>query len=396
MVQKPGTGKLTSHIFYRKVGKGKKTIVLVGNTSWGMYNFRKNTVEEIAGKGFEVVIMAPEDDHTAKLQSLPVTFIPLKHMRGSGTNPLTDLLLFFELRAHYRRIRPDIIFHYTVKPNIYGTLAAHFSNVYNIAFTTGLGYAFMSHTPVTWLIKKLYRLSVRYADQVWFLNRDDLADFKRLGILRENSYCIVNGEGIDTAFYSPAPNEYTREETTFLLPARMLLEKGVMDFVQAVEILKGKGLPVRAVLAGRIAPGSPGAISLADLDGWTEKGIAEYSGSVADIRPLIRQCDCVVLPSYYREGIPRTLLEAGAMERAAITTDTAGCRDVIRHGYNGLLCQPRNPADLARQMEAFIRLPREEKKRMAQNARAKILDVYDQAIINRHYLDVIDSVLSKS
>ncbi|GAA4447553.1 glycosyltransferase family 4 protein [Ravibacter arvi] len=370
----------------------EKTLVFVGNTSWGMYNFREKTLRKLKESGYRVVVLAPEDHFSERLRQIPVEFIPLGYLKGSGTNPLTDYQLYRELKAHYESLKPEIVFHYTVKPNIYGSLAARALKIRNVAFVTGLGYAFMRRNLVAWLIRRMYNISLRKADQVWFLNQDDIADFKKEGIRAGNKTVIVNGEGIDTRFFAPAPVTYQVPVTRFLMAARMLGSKGVSEFVAAIGTLKKENFNVKGVLLGPVDGDNKDAISRADLENWENEGAITYLGETTDVRSFIADAHCVVLPSY-REGIPRVLLEAGAMERPCITTRVPGCKEVITHGFNGFLCEPQDSADLARQMIAFIRLTEAQKLEMAQNARKNILARFDQPRVDRHYLDAIGELL---
>jgi glycosyltransferase involved in cell wall biosynthesis len=265
-------------------------------------------------------------------------------LQRTGVNPLKDFCSLYFLYRLIKRINPDYVLGYTVKPVIYGTLAAWFARVPNrFALITGLGYAFTGEPTgprrlLRRFIQNLYRFSLSCADKVFFQNPDDELLFRELGLLKSSvPSCIVNGSGVDVSEYqvSPLPSQ-----PVFLLIARLLGDKGVREYAAAAMQVRSRYPSARFLLVGWIDD-NPDAISQLELDAWVESGVIEYLGKLSDVRPAINQSSIYVLPSY-REGTPRTVLEAMAMGRAIITTDAPGCRETVVDGDNGFLVPVRN------------------------------------------------------
>ena len=289
------------------------------------------------------------------LQSIGVTAIDVP-LNRSSLNPLGDFQLCWTLRRLFEKLRPDVVFSYTIKPVIYGTFAASLCRVPRIAsMVTGLGYCFLGETIKQRLVgcvaKLLYRAALRRNHVVIFQNRDDYDDLVKQGVLqRSKEFLIVNGSGVDLARFALA--EPLLSPPTFLLIARLYREKGVLEFVEAARKLKSKHPQARFLVAG--APDSnPSSFTLADIEGWVATGAIEYVGWLEDVRPWLRMTSVYVLPSY-REGTPRTVLEAMAMGRPIVTTDVPGCRETVVHGQNGFLVPSKDVDSLADAMERFV------------------------------------------
>ncbi|HTI09502.1 MAG TPA: glycosyltransferase family 4 protein [Puia sp.] len=374
----------------------KKSIAFVANTSWSIYKFRLYLIKQLIQQGFAIHVLAPRDQHTVLFEELPgLTYTELTKFRGKSLSPLHDWQLFRELRGHYRRIRPDLIFHYTIKANIYGTLAAARVQCPSVSVITGLGYAFAGSPLLQASVKTVYRRVLQKNAETWFLNSDDQDFFLQEKLVRPETAFLLPGEGVDTDLYAPSPYTTGKESVTFLLIARIIRHKGIYEFIQAAELLTQKGLAVQLQLLGFFDEGNPVAISPRQIEEWTRQYNITYLGHTDHVAGYIEQADCIVLPSY-REGMPLSLLEGASMCKALIATDTAGCREVIRDGVNGYLCRKKDGADLAEKMEKYYRLSPEEKRQMGIEGRKRILQHFTKEIITGIYLDKINRLSRQS
>jgi glycosyltransferase involved in cell wall biosynthesis len=373
-------------------------LLFVGNTAWSMYNFRKGILKYLLQNGFHVMVAAPEDEYAEKLEALGIEFIPLRKLEAKGMNPVREYFFYRELIKLYRDHQPALVFHYTIKPNIYGTMAAASLNIPSIAITTGLGYTFTHKGIASVAARMLYRYSLAKAREVWFLNEDDRQVFIDTRIIPSSKSFLLPGEGIDTEHFSPENGQpYAQDENIkplrFALIARMILDKGVAEFVEASRILRKKGLEFESVLIGFMDVLNPSSISKDQMDRWEKEGVVQYLGVTSDIIPFLAAADCVVLPSFYREGIPRTLLEGASMSKIVITTDNVGCREVVDDGITGFLCKVKDPEDLAHKMEHVLRLLPAQRHEMGQKGREKMIRTFDERIINNIYNSKIRLIL---
>lgn len=356
-------------------------VVFSGNTSWGMYNFRVGLIKKFKALGYEVCVVAPEDEYSARFEAEGIRFYPVKCLKRFSINPVHDFLLYREYVKIYQSLQPAFIFHYTIKPNIYGTLAARFCNIKCISITTGLGNAFSNKGILFYLARTLYRLSSLFALEVWFLNAGDREMFIKSNIIPGRKSFILPGEGIDTSLFTPSSIIPEKGVTTFLLFSRMQYDKGIQIFAEASRALLRKGYAVSALLLGQIEEDNPEAIPRATIELWEAEGIVKYLGSTPDVKAYIETADVVVLPTYYREGIPKVLLEAACMAKPIITTRTNGCVEVVDDDINGYLCEIKSVDDLAAKMEKFIQLPAAEKHQMGIAGRKKMEEEFDEKII---------------
>ena len=359
-------------------------------------NFRGKLLEAIANQGYEIHIMAPElgtfSDEYQQLQSLGYTVHDIP-MQRTGTNPLADLKLLKHLYQSIRRIQPDYVLSYTIKPVIYGTLASWLAKVpHRFALITGLGYAFQNvesgkRSLFQKMVHGLYAQALKHSDKVFFQNPDDLKLFQDMHLLEaEKPTVVVNGSGVNVQDFDVLPlpqNDAGVVKASFLLIARLLGDKGVREYAEAARIIKAKYPATEFHLVGWIDD-NPSAISKADLDEWIADGRLNYWGKLSDVRPAISQSSVYVLPSY-REGTPRTVLEAMAMGRAIITTDAPGCRETVQHGQNGYLVGVKSVDDLVQSMQYFIEDPKLIEY-MGQRSREIALNKYDVHQVNAHMM----------
>jgi glycosyltransferase involved in cell wall biosynthesis len=370
----------------------KPSIALVANTSWSIYKFRLYLIERLLKEGFHVFVLAPRDAYTSTFEHLEgVTYTPLLHLKGKTISPFSDLLLYRELLRHYQTLRPDLIFHYTIKANLFGSLAAARAGIPSISIITGLGYSFSDKGWLQSAVKLLYRRALPGNAEVWFLNEDDRHIFTREKLVSAEKTFLLPGEGVDTEEFFPMPYEPGKKEVTFLLIGRLIRHKGIYEFVQAAQLLQQQGLPVRCQLLGFFDEGNPVAISREQVAAWTNRNLVTYLGHTDRVASFIEQADCIVLPSY-REGLPLSLLEGGSMCKALIATDTAGCRAIVEDGINGWLCKAKDGADLAEKMTAYYHLSADAKKRMGLAARKTVLENYARDRVTLIYLEKINAL----
>lgn len=336
-----------------------------------MYNFRRSLFSALIRDGYRVTVVAPADDtFRPRLEAAGCAFVPVE-IQAKGINPYCDLKLCAALYLRLRKLRPDFCFFYTIKPNIYGCVAAALAGVKHIAVTTGLGYTFIARNRVAALARRLYKVAFRSAQQVWFLNEDDRDVFLKEKLVKKEKTFVLPGEGIDTEYFDGDRYPPGDASVSFLLVARMLWDKGVGEYVEAARLLKKKYPEVAFQLLGMAGADNPSAIPVQTIRSWADEGLVEYLGATPDVRPYMAAASCVVLPSY-REGIPVSLLEGSAMGKPLVTADTAGCRDTVDEGATGFICRVRDAESLAGAMEKIIRMPEGERLRMGLAGREKM------------------------
>lgn len=364
------------------------------NTSWNIVNFRAGLVRALTARGFEVVAASPPDAHAGRLGEIGCRHVPLA-MDNKGTNPVRDGALFLRYLDLMRRERPDVYLGWTVKPNVYGSLAARVLGIPSINNVSGLGTAFLQDGWLTRIVKLLYRVAFDGSACVFFQNRDDSDLFARARLVPPERVRLLPGSGIDLDRFTPAqPVERGEGEgPVFLLIARLLWDKGVGEFVEAARLVRLKVPAARFRLLGFLDVENRTAVPRSEVDGWVREGIVEYLGHTDDVRPHIADADCVVLPSY-REGTPRSLLEAAAMARPLVATDVAGCREVVDDGVNGWLCRVKDAADLADKLVRLAETSSERKQEMGRQSRLKMERAFDERIVIDAYLDAIERTLA--
>jgi len=332
-------------------------------------------------------MLAPYDNYSQKIIDAGFEFHDIE-MNAQGINPLEDLKTTYQFYTLFKKISPDVICQYTIKPNIYGSLMARLLNIKMINNIAGLGTLFIKENLVTKIAKILYKISQSKADRVFFQNRDDLALFTAEGIVKAEKCDVLPGSGVDTNRFKPHYKEKS-EKIRFLLIARMIWEKGIGEYVQAAREIKKTYPNVEFCLLGFLDVENPGAITKEEMDVWVNEGVINYLGVSDSVDEVIQSAECVVLPSYYREGTPKTLLESGSAGKPIITTDNVGCRDVVDDGINGYICEPRLWEDLAAKIEKFLALTDEERLEMGKRSREKMVREFDEKIVIDKYLELL-------
>lgn len=364
-------------------------VAIVLNTSWNIYNFRMNLIRSLQAAGHEIHTIAPIDDFTPQLVKAGCFHHPLK-MDSRGANPIKDLALIFELFSLYKKVKPDVILHYTIKPNVYGSLAASFLKIPVVNNVCGLGTVFLKNDILSAMAIFLYRISFRFPKKVFFQNPDDLKLFLAKKLVPINTVDLLPGSGIDLEKFKPMPFQ-RNQKFTFLLISRLITDKGVIEYIDAVRKLKSDGLDARFQILGAMDPDHKRGISKAIIHTWIDAGTIEYLGTTEDVRHFIRQADCVVLPSY-REGTPRTLLEAASLAKPIIATNVPGCTQVVENNVNGLLCKLKDSNDLADKMFTMAHLNSETLEKFGQNGRRKMEAEYNESIVINKYLSALTSL----
>lgn len=365
----------------------KKKIAIISNVSWNLYNFRLSLMKAMQNAGYEVIAIASYDQYSQKIIDAGFEYHSIK-LNSQGINPLQDMQTTMEFYKLLKNLSPDFICNYTIKPNIYASFVARVLNIKMINNIAGLGTLFIKQGPITSIAKVLYKASQAKADRVFFQNRDDFEFFTDAGIVKRSSCDVLPGSGVDMNRFRP--QEKSQSNTVrFLHISRMIWEKGIGEYVDAARIIKAKHPNVEFCLLGFLDVANPGAISREQMNEWVEEGVVNYLGISDDVDEVITTADCVVLPSYYREGTPKTLLESASSAKPIITTDNVGCRDVVDHGVNGYLCEPRSVEDLVEKLEMFLALSAEEKQEMGMKSREKVKNEFDEKIVIGKYLEVL-------
>ena len=372
-----------------------KTVMVVVNTSWNIYNFRLNLMKALRQDGFRVVALAPRDDYSIKLQEEGFEWIELP-FDNQSTNPLKELMQINSFYAVYKSVMPDILLHYTIKPNIYGTLAGKLLNIPSINNVSGLGTIFLNNGISSKVAKQLYRFSFKYAYRVFFQNDDDLNLFVKNGLVKSASTDRVPGSGIDVDKFKGSSSSIDESSpVVFLFVARLIREKGIEEYIDAIKMIKNMSFDKEIVfqIIGDLYPSNPSAIKEEELNSWIADDLIEYLGYQDDVQPFIEQASCIVLPSY-REGLSKSLLEASSMEKPIITTDVSGCRDVVVDGLNGYLCEVKNANSLKDKIVKMIHLTAKEREEMGKRGREKVINEFSDEKVIEKYLSSIHTILS--
>jgi glycosyltransferase involved in cell wall biosynthesis len=364
-------------------------ILITVNAAWNVLNFRRPIVAAMIADGHRVTVLAPHDDSVATLEGLGCKVLPLE-MSVKGLNPLQEVKLIARKRKVFRAERPDTIFSYTIKNNIFGALAARPLGIPFIPNVTGLGTAFLSGGFLQRIAEGLYRHAFRNLGVIFFQNEDDRDLFLERRLVTAQQARLLPGSGIDLTQFAATDYPPESDAPVFLMIARLLRDKGVIEYVEAARKVKAEHPRARFQLLGAVDAANRTAIDAATVKSWQEEGVIEYLGTADDVRPHITAAHCVVLPSY-REGAPRTLIEAAAMARPLIATDVPGCRAVVEDGVTGYLCKVRDGDDLAKSMNTFLALPHAEKAQMGLAGRAKMAAHFDQAIVVEAYRNALAS-----
>lgn len=372
-----------------------RKIVLATNAAWNIANFRGGLIRGLQADGWEVVAMAPRDDHVPRVEALGCRFVELP-MHGSGTNPREDMRLYRRFKVALAAERPAAFLGFTIKPNVWGSLAAQRLGIPVINNIAGLGTAFIRTNWLTGIARILYRWGLRRSHTVLFQNEDDRRYFVDSGLVDRARSARVPGSGVDLEKFSPAPMPVRApgEPLRLLFIGRLLRDKGLVELAQAARLLKAQGIQIDIDLLGFLEADNHSAIGRAELDRWQAEGLLRFVGSTDDVRPYIAAVDAVILPSY-REGVPRTLLEAAAMGRPLIASDAVGCRDAVDEGINGFIARTRDATDLALQIARFAALDTHARQAMGRAGRAKVEREFDERLVVDTYRGLLRAIAAR-
>lgn len=366
-------------------------ILLFANTEWYLYNFRLSLIRAIREAGAEVVLVSPPGPYGERLVEQGFRWRTLPMERRS-LNPLSELSTIHALTKIYREEKPDLVHHFTIKPVVYGSIAARLAGVpYRINAVTGLGHVFIDRGWLVSLIRPLVgvllKLSFNASNSLLILqNTDDRDLFLANSLVDPQHIRIIRGSGVNTTRFAPRARQPLGDgRIRILLATRLLWEKGIEEYVAAARILRQEGVHAQFLLGGSADPGNPAAVSARDIEGWVQEGIIEALGHVDDMAAAMDATDIVVLPSY-REGTPKVLLEAAASGLPIVTTDVPGCREVVENGINGLLVPPRNPVALAAAIRTLC-TDADMRHTMGSAGRAKMLAEFDERLVIRKTMD---------
>tara|TARA_B100001564_G_C20639263_1_gene671252 strand:- start:413 stop:1531 length:1119 start_codon:yes stop_codon:yes gene_type:complete len=364
-------------------------IIIALNSSWNIINFRSGLIKALIEEGYDVIAVAPEDKYSPLIQEMGCRYISIP-MKTQSKNIFSDIYLLLSYIRIFCKEKPHALLTYTIKPNIYGSLAARILRIPRISNISGLGAVFINPSFLTKFVKFLYKLALKNANVVFFQNTDDLTYFIKTKITITKQSRLIPGSGINIKNfrYSRLNKPKNIGDFSFLLISRMLWDKGIGEYINASKIVKSEFPNTKFYLLGPLDTNNPSGIPLSQITQWSEDEHINYLGASDQVSDLILLSDCVVLPSY-REGLPRSLLEGAAMGRPLISTDVAGCKETIKDGLNGLICKPKDPEDLANKMKMMIKLSHDERQAMGLEGRKKVEKEFDEKIVIENYLSAI-------
>ena len=370
-----------------------KRVVITSNTAWTIFNHRAGLIKTLQEAGYEVHTVAPESNFT-DIQNPGTVFHPVRNLERKGKNPFSDLLLIREYYKLYKAIQPEAVLGYTIKSNIYSALACRLARIPIVCTVNGLGTAFDNPEGVTYkVVKQLYKLAFRRAKAVVFQNTEDRAFFQEQGIigstLKGQIIRSVNGSGVDLLKFTPAP---IPAQPVFMLISRMLKNKGVPEFIEASRRIKRECPEAEFVLLGPADNDNPMGVSLSKLEALDRTVGAYYAGAAKDVRPYLEKCSCMVLPTYYKEGVPKILIEALAMGRPIITTNTPGCRETVIPGQNGFFVIAKSADSLYTAMENFLSLSQYDQAVMGVKSRNLAEEKFDEKKVIATYMEILQHV----
>jgi len=368
-------------------------IIFSSNVAWSIYNFRKDLLLSLQGDGHDIYCVSnDEEGYSSKLEEFGFEFHQI-NVENNSKNPIKDLLIVREYFKLYKNIKPDVILHNAIKPNIYGTIAAGLLKIKVINNISGLGTLFIKKSISTYLAKFLYLISQSFATTVFFQNKYDMQLFIKSKLVNNKKSKLIPGSGVDTSKFIPLIEK--REDNQifdFLFVGRLLKDKGIMELFNATNILNEEGYKFNLTLLGELYENNETSISKDQLEEWTRNSYINYVGATDDVTTFMQKADCLVLPSY-REGLSKVLIEASSIELPIVTTDVPGCKDVVIDEYNGLLCEVRNSNDLADKMKKMMNYDKKKRLELGKNGRKIAKEKFDVNIIIDIYKREINKIV---
>ncbi|MBE7147315.1 glycosyltransferase family 4 protein [Bacillus mycoides] len=367
-----------------------KKVLLLGNHGFAIYNFRKELIQELLKKGYEVYISLPKDEKVDKMVEWGCKFIETNVDRR-GTNPITD----FKLVRHYMRllkeIKPDVVLTYTIKPNLYGGLACRMLNIPCINNITGLGSGFSKGLLLKTFLSTLYKVSLKKSHCVFFQNTEDMRTIVERGIIK-GDYELIPGSGVNLEEYK-FKDFPDKDVVTFIFIGRIMRDKGIDQYLEAAKIIKEKHPNTQFNVIGFVEKTQPHYNDM--INQLEDEGYITYLGYQSDVKPFVKEAHCLIQPSHGGEGLSNVLLEAAATGRALIASNIPGCRETISEGKNGHIFEAKNTSSLVEQIEKFIHLTHIERKQMGTSSREKIEKEFDRNIVVKAYMNKVDKICNK-
>lgn len=362
-------------------------VVITVNAAWNLWNYRTGLIRALQEEGSRVTLLAPEDETTPKLIAIGCDFVPLD-MTRRGRAPHTELQVMARLTRALRDLAPDAVLSFTIKNNIYAGIACRRLGIPFMPNVSGRGAVFSQPRPIVAGVLAAYRQAFGKAATVFYQNPEDRDFFLQRGIGQRDHTALLPGSGVDLKRFAAVPLPSAARAPVFLMVARLLRDKGVAEYARAAEMVQARYPGARFRIMGAHADG-PEYVPATDLRIWQEKGLVEYPGTVSDIRPEIAAADVVVLPSYYLEGTPRALIEAAAMGRPVVTTDTPGCRSTVIDGKTGHLVPPRDAEALATALLALCDVGTEARAALGRASRSLAETRFDERLVVQAYLEAL-------
>ncbi len=369
-------------------------ILFIDNTAHHLFG-QLHLMAAFRDSGYIVEALIPNDEnYYRKIEQFGIPCHQIQ-IDGKGVNPFKDYSLIQKFKNLFLRLKPDLICSYTIKPNLYAAIAAESYRIRLIAGVTGLGTAFLSKNLLNHIVVRLYKFAFKRIGCVFFQNNDDKDTFEQLKIVPNLAISFaLPGDGVDLVKFKYVGLTESIN-TTFIFSGRLLWDKGLGELVAAMKIVKQKYPATQLKVIGNYFLANPSGIPEKQIEQWEEEGIFEYLGMVDNVFEVMTSIDCMVLPSYYKEGLPRVLMEACSMGKPIITVDNVGCREVVEDGINGFMAEPRHVDSLAKAMISFIELPFDKKVEMGLQGRRKMEREFDQTIVVNKYLEVVKQLLSR-
>lgn len=368
-----------------------KRILISINTSWNVYNFRKGLIKFLHGKGYGIIVLAPNDDYSSKLTELGVEYHCI-NMDKKGSNPFNDYLLLKNYKKKLKELNPDICLFYTIKPNIYGSLACNSLGIPYINNISGLGTVFIRNTLSSKIAKRLYKIALRKSPYVFFQNEDDLNIFNSKSLISHNRTKVIPGSGVDLNHFRPMNMPEKKGKFIFLMMSRLIFDKGIREYIQASKKMLSQYDNIEIHVLGNAEEEAKLGYSESDFQNLIKGNHITWFPKSEDVRPYLAEADVFVLPSY-REGLSKALLEACAMEKPILTSDTPGCRDLVNNGKNGLLCKVADSEDLYDKMKKLYDSNHSELIQMGKESRKIVENKYGEEFIFEAYLNAITEIL---
>ena len=367
-----------------------KKVAIVLNSAWQGYNFRLNLARELKDNNYDVMFLAPEDGEYSNKLKQEFSFINI-NFKASSINPINDLRVCFSLYKVYKDIKPDIVLNFTVKPNIYSAVIARILKIHSINNITGLGTVFIKKTLITQIVKLLYKVSLTCSSFIFFQNSDDRQSFIDANLVSLKKCDILPGSGVDTNKFYPTVRS-NNNTFRFLMVARLIRDKGLNEFIEAAKLLKENG--IEFWILGESGPANKTAIAQNEITKLSKQGVVDFFERTDDVKSFLDRVDCVVLPSY-REGSPRSIMEASSVALPVIVSDVPGCRQVVDNNVTGLYCKVRDSLDLSNKMKVILKMTTNERQKMGQMGRQKMLNQYDESVVLKKYKQKIADIFNQ-